>query len=296
MTRYLSISLGARDGRRRFPSAPALALALSFVLTACGSGAESGSNKSFVQTGELTVGSDLTYPPYAYLQKDKPSGFDAEIGNSLAESMNREADFKDTRFEQLIPGLKSKRFDVIISSLYITAERAKLIDYVPYFMTGTSIIVPSSGDFSPRTPADLCGKRVGSIKGSAILPSLLGKVSDACVANGDDKLIVREFPTDPEATQALLSGNVDVQMTEAAVAKVAVDKTGERLEISSTELLYPIAVGIGVNKGNDEVVQAVKQALAKMKKSGEYEKILAKYNVSAPDPELVKASLKGELK
>ena len=296
MTRYLSISFGGLGGRRRFASAAALALALSLVLTACGSGTESGSEKSFVQAGKLTIGSDLTYPPYAYLEKDKPSGFDAEIGNSLAESMNREADFKDTRFEQLIPSLKSERFDVIISSLYITAERAKLIDYVPYFMTGTSIIVPSSGSFSPRTPADLCGKRVGSIKGSAILPSLRGKVSDACVANGDDKLTVREFPTDPEATQALLSGNVDVQMTEAAVAKVAVDKTGERLEISSTELLYPIAVGIGIKKGNDEVVQAVEQALAKMKKSGEYEKILTEYNVSAPDPELVKASLKGELK
>lgn len=274
----------------------AVAVVLIPLLALVGCGGESSDEPAAadsltVTPGTLTIGSDLTYPPYAYFEGDTPSGLDPDLGRALAEQMGLEPEFVDTRFAQLIPGLQANRFDAIMSALYITRERAEVLDYVPYFTTGTSIIVPAGGDFQPKIPSDLCGKRVASIRGSAILPDLQGPVSDECRASGDDPLQILEFPTDPEATQALLSGQADVHLTDAAVAKAAVESAGGETEISSEELLYPIAVGIGIPKGDEALLEALEGALEELKSSGEYEGLLDEYNVQPPDPALVEEAL-----
>ena len=61
---------------------------------------------------------------------------------------------------------------------------------------------------------------------------------------------VRDFTADSEGTQALLSGQVNAQVTDAAVAKTAVDSNPGNLAITSKELLFPVPVGLAVNKGN----------------------------------------------
>lgn len=273
---------------RRLNSALVLGAASILALSGCVS---SGSDSSSGASKQFSIGSDLTYPPYAFMEAGKPVGFDVEIGNALAAQMNRKPRFVDTRFEQLIAGVQAGRFDAIISSLYITKERASAIDYIPYFSTGTSIVALSKEAAPPTTIQELCGKKVASIKGSAILPSLRGEASDACKKAGKKAIAVAEFPTDPEASQSLISGQADVQLTEAAVAKVAVDKSSGTLKITSTELLYPIAVGIAVKKGSEALKNDIQRALDALKSNGEYDKILAKYNVKPADEALVEKAL-----
>ena len=53
------------------------------------------------------------------------------------------------------------------SALYVTPERAKLIDYVPYLKTGSSLLVLANSAYAPTGPEALCGKRVASIKGAS---------------------------------------------------------------------------------------------------------------------------------
>jgi len=55
----------------------------------------------------------------------------------LSHEIDMTRSFIDTRFEQLITSLRSGHFDVVASALYITPERAKLVDYIAYFTTGT---------------------------------------------------------------------------------------------------------------------------------------------------------------
>ncbi len=119
------------------------------------------------------------------------------------------------------------------------------------------------------------------IKGAAVADSMRQEANGAC--QGSEPIDVREFPTDPEATQALLSGQVDAEVTDAAVAKVAVDKTSGELEITSDELLYPIPVGLAVERGNDALATKIREALDKLRASGKYQELLDKYNLKAPD-------------
>ncbi|WP_420002645.1 ABC transporter substrate-binding protein [Arenibacterium sp. LLYu02] len=258
--------------------------AVALIATASGAIAE-----GTVTAGALKIGTDLTYPPYNYFDdQNAPAGFDVELMTALAEKAGLSAEFLDTRFENLILGVNGGQFDVIASTLYVKPERAERIDYIPYMKTGVSIAVAETSGKSFATPNDLCGATVASIKGAAWLEDFAKLNEGLCNGNPIDS---REFPTSPEATQALLSGGVDAQVEDSAVLGSAAAKLNGRLMISSTEQFYPVIVGLGVQKGNEALAAEIREALAELEADGTYPALLAKYNVAKPSDEEFRAAL-----
>lgn len=241
-----------------------------------------------LEDGKLKAGSDLIYPPYNYLEGGVAKGFDADVLNLMAPGMNVEVEFLDTRFANLIPGLRSKKYDMIASALYVTPERAKVIDYVPYALSGASLIVRADGDKNPKLSEDLCGLRVGSQQGAAWLPDLQEVSKEKC---GSSPIVIQEFGTSAEAGQALFSNGVDVQIVDAGVGKAAVDAANGRLKVSSDEMLYPIVIGFGVAKGNEELKEKLTDGLDRIRASGDFQKLLTQYNLAEPNESEIKKSL-----
>jgi polar amino acid transport system substrate-binding protein len=270
-----------------FKRAAFVALLSSIAIASAGS-----ARSETITQGVLQVGTDLTYPPYNYFdEKKKPAGFDVEFMTALGKAANLDVRFVDTRFENLIIGVSGNKFDVIASTLYVKPERAKQIDFIPYMKTGVSIAVNAHSTDRPITPEDLCGKRVSVIKAAAWIAGLAQVSRDVCAKRGVAGIDVREFPTSPEATQALISGNVDAQTEDSAVLKTAVTQTGGRVVISSVGNLYPVVVGLGLNKRSTTLEQMLTDALAKIKADGQYDALLRKYNVSAPTEADFKAAV-----
>jgi polar amino acid transport system substrate-binding protein len=241
----------------------------------------------------LTIGTDLTYPPYNYLNGKIASGFDADFMRLVATEMEKDIKFLDTRFANLILGVNLKKFDVIASTLYVTPARAKQIDYIPYMKTGGVILALKNGDFAPSKPIELCGKRVSSIQGAAWISKLNTVSTTECLPNGLSKIDVREFPTSPEASQAVIAGTVDAQFEDAAVARNAADKSG-RLVLTS-EIIYPVVVGLAVKKGNTAFKEKLESAVDNVEKGDAFKKLLAEYSVSTPSQAEIKAALDGTL-
>ncbi len=235
-----------------------------------------------VRPGTLLIGSDLTYPPYAYLNGGKPAGFDAEFSRMLARRLKLDPIFLDTRFPDLILGMKARRFDVVASALYVTPDRAKQIDYVPYLKTGALLLVTKGSAYLPKTPLDMCGKRVGTIKGASWTPKLRIVSQDACKAAGRGAIAILEFPTSPETTSALMSQAVDVQIEDAAVAQGIPKQTSGRVELIPAALLYPIVIGLGVTKGETGLQSALAGVLDEARRSGEYGRLVKKYGLQEP--------------
>ena len=173
----------------------------------------------------------------------------------------------------------------------VTPERAKQVDFVSYLKTGSSLMVLSGSDFKPQQPQDLCGKRVGSIKGASWVPKLNQVSAEYCLASGKPAIQSREFPTSPEAAQALLAQAVDVQMEDPAVAKITVEKLQGKTVISSSELIYPVVIGLAVRKGNQALLEELTTALGQIKQNGSYGELLARYNLAEPNAEEISAAL-----
>ena len=263
------------------------AATLAFVAAAA---SHAGMAATTVEAGTLQIGTDLTYPPYNYFNDNKqPAGFDVDFMTLLGKTSGLKVKFLDTRFENLILGVKGNKFDVVASTLYVKPERAQQVTFIPYMKTGVSIAVAKSSSFKPTEAEQLCGKKVSSIKGAAWIANLK-KVSETTCA-GKGAIDVREFPTSPEATQALIAGGVDVQMEDSAVLKDAASKTGGRIVISSQRNLYPVVVGLGLNPQNKDLYEALQTALEKIRANGDYQKLLTKYNVAAPTADEFKAAI-----
>jgi polar amino acid transport system permease protein len=274
-----------RPARRRPLHAAALLLAAAVVLVPAVLALVRQPAAAAAGSGPvLRVGSDLTYPPYAFLDGGTPAGFEVEFMQAVGQRLDRPVEFVDTRFEQLIPQLRAGGFDVIASALYITEARAAQVDYIPHLTTGNSIVVRSTGQ-SYGDPAALCGRTVGVIKGGDVANQLR---SAPCPSGPID---VRDFGTDSEATQALLAGQLDAQVTDAAVARSVVDANKAGLRISSTGLLYPIPVGLAVIKGNTALVDQIDSAIAAMRSDGTYQGLLDRYNLAPPDDAAVTKAL-----
>ena len=95
-------------------------------------------------------------------------------------------------------------------------------------------------------------------------------------------IVLSEYSTDPQTTQALLSRAVEAQITDAAVARGVVEKLGDRIVISSDTLIYPVLNGFGVKKGNSEVKSALEEGLKKFSATPEYAALLKKYHFQPP--------------
>lgn len=253
--------------------------------------ANAAQTAGILKQGELSVGSDLTYPPYTYLDQKEPAGFDPEFIQLIARQLDLKPRFLDTRFANLILGVNAQRFDLIASALYVTPERAKQVDFLSYLKTGSSLMVLTSSDFRPQQPEDLCGKRVGSIKGASWIPKLNKVSAEYCVPAGKPPIESREFPTSPEAAQALLAKAVDVQMEDPAVAKITVQKLQGKTLISSPQVIYPVVIGLAVRKGDQALLDELTRAFEQIRKDGSYGQLLARYNLAEPNADDIKAAL-----
>ena len=67
---------------------------------------------------------------------------------------------------EFIPGLDAKRFDIVLSSMNVTDERKKKVDFVEYFGVGQILAVKTGNPLNINSVDDLKGKIVGVQLGS----------------------------------------------------------------------------------------------------------------------------------
>ncbi|MEX3958577.1 ABC transporter substrate-binding protein [Trinickia sp. EG282A] len=258
------------------------AFAISTAMTLTGASAFAQTASATLEPGQLKVGMEITYPPFESYEGDKVVGSDPDLARAIAKQLSTAPSFVDTRFSGLILGLNARHYDLVISGMYVTPERAAQAQAIPYAQTGAAIMVPASGSLRPKTPEDLCGLHVGLEQGTTWVAQLQALSKNYCKPNGKGEITVSEYPSAPEVLQALLSNNVQAQMEIAGAAHALAQKSGGRVIVASTALIYPQTLGIYIRKDNKALYDLVKNALDQLKTSGEYDAILKKYSLALP--------------
>lgn len=230
--------------------------------------------------GQMKVGMEVTYPPFESYDGDKIVGFDPELSALLGREMKLKPLLTDTKFTSLILGLSGGQLDAVISGMYVTPERVAQADAIPYANTGAAIMVAKGSAIQPKTEKDLCGVKVGLQAGTSWVKDLKVLSDSYCVPAGKPAVQVSEFPTAPEVSQALMSRNVEAQMEIAGAAKMIVERSKSRIVITSPELVYPKTLGIYVKKGNTALIHSFEKAMAAIRKTGEYEALIKKYELT----------------
>ena len=116
----------------------------------------------------LVVGMELQYPPFEMSDKDgKPSGVSVDLAYALGKHLGREVKIENIAWDGLIPSLKTGKVDLIISSMTITEERKKTIDFsIPYAQSSLAILANKNSGVQSMTDLNVAGKKVAVKKGS----------------------------------------------------------------------------------------------------------------------------------
>jgi polar amino acid transport system substrate-binding protein len=223
-----------------------------------------------VQTrGKLIAGVKTEYPPLGFLDdKGIHKGFDIDIAKTLAKELlgNEEAvEFVPVTPDNQIAFLTSRKIDIIVG-VGVTEERKRKIDFsIPYFISGQSILV--RGDSKITKYQDLAGRRVATIRGSKGDRAIAELISTA-------KRIKFEHPSG--AVQALKEHRVEAFVEDyASLYRFLQQNRG--LRMADFEPFFPAPHSLGVRKGDNEWLNFINSTLEKMKKTGEYEKLLNKW-------------------
>lgn len=144
-----------------FPSAATvLVLLLLAACTAARQPAPASAPNAGVDSGVLRVGIATNYPPLAFKEGGGIAGMEADLARRVASDQGRALRFVETDWNGLIPGLLNGRFDVIMSGMSITPERAARVRFTePYMQTGQMTVIRSADLAQYLSPALILNTR-----------------------------------------------------------------------------------------------------------------------------------------
>lgn len=217
--------------------------------------------------GELVVGSDAAYPPFEFVDaKGNIVGIDVDIVQGIANHLGVKLRIVNTSFDGIIPALLSKKFDIIISAMTITPERAKQVDFsIPYYNAGQLITVREE-DNRIKSEKDLQGKAVAvqlGTTGQFYAESLPGIKE------------IRKFETVDGAFLELKNGRVDAVIADD-LTSLAFVKTTKGLK-TINKLLTKEQYGIAVRKEDKALLHQINIVIARLKKEGTIGKLREKW-------------------
>jgi polar amino acid transport system substrate-binding protein len=222
--------------------------------------------------------SDTTYPPMEYLQGGTAVGADVDIANAVAKLLGATAQIKTTGFDVIIPALKAKKCDAIISALTATPARAKQVDFANYVTVGMMLMVKKGNPSGVSGLASLSGKTV-AVQAATTEKDKLDALNKTLSKQGKKTVTIKIYPADTSAAAALLSGKVDAYFTDATPALYYIKKTGNKFQTVGGQI-DSAPEGIATRKG-DPLGKQMKRAIAKLYANGTMKKILAKWGISA---------------
>lgn len=229
--------------------------------------------------GVLRVAGDASFPPFFYLdQKGEYQGFDADLARAVGEVLKVKVNFTNTKTEGLLTGIMANRFDVGMSGLIDRPVREESFDFVNYYRGGSSLLV-KGGNPQKITPATICGNDIAAGKGTAADVSNIPALAKECEAAGKPPVKSVPFPDYNAAVLAVESGRVPAAMTLNAInAWIAAHSEGKVMDAGVVPGTF--LIGVAVQKGNTELVNALYAAIDTLMKNGVYAKLLQKYNVA----------------
>lgn len=225
----------------------------------------------------LTVGSDTSYEPAEYLDKDgqTPIGYDVDFAKAIAATLGKKADVQTADFASILPKLGTI-YDMGLSSFTITQERSKAVNFISYFNAGVLWAV-QKGNPKGISLDNLCGKKVGVQTGTVEEdPDVSGR-SAACVAAGKPAIEIVSLKNQTDVTTRLVGGTIDAMSADSPITRNALAKTNGQLEPLGA--VYDSAEqGIAIAKDDLAFATVVEKVMNKLIQDGTYMKILTKWN------------------
>jgi lysine-arginine-ornithine-binding protein len=218
---------------------------------------------------EVRIATEGAYPPFNMKNaKGELLGFDVDIAKAICAKMKAKCTIVAQDWDGIIPGLLAKKYDLIVASMSITAERKKKVAFSDRYYSNFLQFVAKKGSGMKPTPAGLKGKTIGAQRATVSAQYLEDKYRKSAT--------IKVYDKQTAAWLDLKSGRLDAVLVDLYPGYDWVRKNpnfafvGNKIDINDK-------IGIAARKEDKALLAKVNAALAAIRKDGTYKKINAKY-------------------
>ena len=208
----------------------------------------------------VTIGTEVPFPPYTYFDGDgQIIGLDRDIADEVCRRAALDCTLQVTRFDQLLPGVMTGTFDLVIAGIAVTPERMELVDFSqPYLLDDGEMSFYLGLPTAPPPDAARIAVQSGTIYESHLR---------------DTARQFSSFPTEAEVLDALRSGAADLAFGAFNAASDDAMIAEEGYEFLYPEPLPDLGTAMAVCKGNRDLLEMVNAALSEMIADGTLDEI-----------------------
>ena len=203
-----------------------------------------------------------------------PAGFEMELAQEACQRIKAECEFIVLKWDELIPGLLEKKFDIIMSSLEVTRERRQRLGLSRRYYLSPGAFIAAKGAPFDGPPSLLRNKRIGIQK-----ESMHADWADKSFRRSAQ---LKRYGTVDEALNALANDEIDAVFGDKAQLWLWSQKPeGKCCELVGQDIKDTQTLGVGVAAGlrkeDVKLRDALNKAFADMISDGTYKKINEKY-------------------
>jgi polar amino acid transport system substrate-binding protein len=247
----------------------ALSIVLGLSASCLARSAAAQNVDEIIKRGKVIVGVNTTTPIFGLVGSDgQPEGYDPDVARLVGKYLGVPVEFVPVTGANRLPFLLTNRVDMVIALFGITPERAQQIWFsMPYATEAATLVAPASR--AVKTVDDLAGLRVGVPRGAMqdliLTPQAAAK-----------KINLMRFDDEATALQALISGQIDVVGTGLLVNRTLNrNDPGKNYEVKI--VLRPLHFGIGIRRGQIDLLQWLNTFVYTIKNNGELDAISRKW-------------------
>ncbi|HEX2990967.1 MAG TPA: ABC transporter substrate-binding protein [Anaerolineales bacterium] len=252
-----------------------LLVALSLVLSACGTSTAANHLDAVKEAGVIKVGTSADYPPFESVDENgNKVGFDIELMTEIARRLGVELEWVDMPFDSLIAAVQEGKIDASISAFNYSEERDQMIDFSDAYYTSEDAFTVADGFTGTiERPEDVANFKVGVQTGT----TQDGWLTDTLVADGalPEENLFRYDRVD-QAMLDLKNGRIEVMMSDYVPAQALVTQLGG-LNIVYHGVLSTGPVNIVLPEGDAELQQAINDIIKQLQAEGFIDGLAVKY-------------------
>ncbi len=265
------------------------------LIAACGSSSSSstssssaGASSASTSTASSAASSGKTYvlitsadfPPFSSRSASDPNqivGFEPDMMQAVMGHLGWKYKWVTADFNGLIPAVQSGRADMVVSDVYDTAKREKVVDFTDYLKTALSLMVTSSNASKVHGWMDVCGKPVGILTGAATELQFATAASQACQKAGKPAIDIHSYSAVAQEVPALQNGNIYAMYEDTITEHLIANKqTNFKVVYDDPQAATPL--GIAIKKGSPIQAQ-LKSAMKWYVSSPEYKANATKWGL-----------------
>ncbi len=226
---------------------------------------------------EIRFGVDPTFAPFEWKDpQGKLAGFDIDLGNAICAQLQAKCVWVESNFDGIIPALKARKFDAILSGMYMTEKRKEQIGFSDKLYNGPVFLVARKNTLAGNTVEQLKGKTIGVEQGSAQETYVNQHWRTAGINivayQGADRVV-----------QDLESGRIDGAVLSGMMADYSFLQQPQGKDFAfvgghlKDDKLFGAGAAIGLRKEDDALRQEINGAIATILADGTYKKLAGKY-------------------